>query len=138
MAAGILKELLKSDGREDVRVDSAGTFGCEGEPAAPLAIRVCLEDGIDISDHIAKKVEKNLIRESNLIVVMEEIHYREVLRICPEVEDKTLLLATCNGEGNSPSIRDPFGSGLREYRECYERIKKYVETLYERVIKAKC
>jgi protein-tyrosine phosphatase len=134
MAAGILKKLMQEEGG-DILIDSAGICGCEGEPAASWAVRVCQEDGVDISDHIAKKINYELIKKSDLIVVMEMDHFEEIIRISPEKIDKVFFLGSLEDNKRLDSIPDPFGRGEKEYRECYDQIKRLVERVYQIMIK---
>jgi len=137
MAAGILKKLVRGEGLIDIRIDSAGTYGCEGEPAAPLAERVCREEGVDISGHIAKRIDYELASMSDLIVVMEIGHFQEITDSFPGTKEKLLLIGSLEDGKEIGSIADPYGKGLREYRECYSQLKRLVEKLYEDVLKKK-
>ena len=135
MAAGILRDIVSKEGSIHINVESAGVYACEGEPAAPLALRVCENNGVDISDHIAKRIDENLINNSDLIVAMEPYHYEEIICSYPEKEGKIVLLGSMEKTKGIDSIPDPYGKGLEEFGQCFYQIRRLVERLYEEVIK---
>ncbi|MEW6441715.1 MAG: low molecular weight protein arginine phosphatase [bacterium] len=130
MAEGILRQLLEKAGLDDVRVSSAGTMGVEGEPAAPLAERVCKENGIDISGHVACRLTRDLLRVNDLIAVMELDHLQFVQDMLPEAASKTRMLSDFGQEKDRfLDIPDPYGRSRREYTACFLRLRPFVEKL---------
>ena len=84
MAACLLRDLLsrrdlpsRSDrvaatGRpEEWRIESAGAWAQEGQPAAPLARRALGEWGLDLPDHRSRSVSRELLQGFHLILAME-------------------------------------------------------------------
>ena len=62
MAKAMLEKFLKQSGFSDkVKVDSAGTGGFLGIPAAQNTIQVMKEEGVDVSGHIGKGITLSLI-----------------------------------------------------------------------------
>ena len=136
MAEGILKDRIRQKGVEGIRVSSAGTWGLSGEPAAPHAIKVCSERGIDLSAHVARRLDAGMIRESDLIVTMETEHVQGVLDLVPDALAKTRMLSRF-GAGRSPvdrPIRDPYGRSKRAYVRCFEEIAGYVDALLDAIV----
>jgi protein-tyrosine phosphatase len=115
MAAALFKDLLgRSDLLHQYRVETAGTWAEEGLPATSLARQVMAERGLDLSDHRSRRLNGELLRASDLILVMEQGH-GEALRIeFPEVGDRLHLLANMAGEDFT--IPDPIGGTLESYR----------------------
>jgi protein-tyrosine phosphatase len=75
IAEGALKRELRrrfADAAPDVC--SAGIAGWEGSRATPEAIRVAAERDIDITDHLARKLRPEMIREADLILAMASDH----------------------------------------------------------------
>ena len=137
MAEGILKALLKAKGIRQFRVSSAGTWGLEGERATPYAVEVCKDNGIDISSHIARRVTKALVEESDLIYVMERGHIRELLELCPSAEGRIELLSRFSDTKLIPrltkDIPDPYRRPKKEYVKSFKMIKEYTENLLEKL-----
>jgi len=133
MAEGILKHLLERNGIQGVRVGSAGTTGLEGEPASSHAVLTCRENGIDISGHVARPLSPEMIRESDLIVVMEVYHMERVLQMVPSAVAKTFMLTEfLRDKGDTDFIADPYGLPPWAFKACFERIEAGVKALFER------
>ncbi len=135
MAKALLEFLLRQNGRTDVEVDSAGTWGCQGEEMAPLARQVLMEAGIDPGPHSVKRVDHELVKRHELIVVMEKAHQEEIVRLYPEACEKVVLLGSFSGERLFNDVADPYGGDLIEYRRCFEQVKHLVDSLYRSVLR---
>ena len=73
------------------RITSAGIFGLEGSPADLSAQDVAWRHGISLEGHRARKLTQQLMRESDLILVMEPAHLRFISAMAPELRGKSLL-----------------------------------------------
>ena len=131
MAQGILRDRIAKQGLEGLRVDSAGTWGLEGEPAAKHAVKVCSERGIDLSGHVARRLTREMIEESDLILTMEMEHLQGVLDLVPAALPKTRMLSRYGAEDRRIDlpIRDPYGRPKQAYVTCFEEIAGYVDAL---------
>jgi protein-tyrosine-phosphatase len=72
-----------------------------------------------------------MIKEADLILVMEEFQRDEVLRLVPEASAKTHLLREF-GRENKPyysAVPDPIGRPLKDYEECLKTIKEETERI---------
>ena len=78
---------------KDFTFKSAGTFACEGAPAADEAIEVMGEIGLDIEKHKSRQFAKELAEWADVILAMEAKHIEEMEAMAPEEEQKmhTLL-----------------------------------------------
>jgi protein-tyrosine phosphatase len=128
MAEGVLRDMLPPDPRLEVHVHSAGTHGLDGEPAAPLAVKAAAAIGVDITHHRACSIEPEMVRQADLILVMEPFHREIVNRILPpEYRDRVQLLADFEFPRQSDTIDDPFNQSADVYRICLERIRRCLE-----------
>jgi protein-tyrosine phosphatase len=66
-----LKELIKLQAKEVVKVSSAGIYAMVGEFANIHSIKIGKERGLDLSNHIAKQLTIELLKEYDLILVMD-------------------------------------------------------------------
>lgn len=125
MAKGLLEKFLKESGlSKKVRVDSAGTGGFSGIPAATNTIEVMKEEGVDVSAHRGKPINPALLKKSDFVFVMEDVHKRYIVNALPETSLKTRLLKEDNG------IPDPIGKSIEEYRRIRDIIKDSVENVF--------
>ena len=128
MAEGILRAFFQAD--SSVTVLSAGTHAVAGNPATELAILASQEKGIDITGHSARPLDSVLIGSSDLILCMEPSHVEWVLSLNSSIYEKVYNLADFSGlAGSGRKIVDPYGCSLREYRECFDGIKRCIHNL---------
>src|SRR3989442_1673698 len=92
MAEGFLRQLLDERAAGEVEVSSAGVQSWDDSPATPEAVRALQERGIDISNHLARRLTRNLIEESELVLAMAADHRDAVLRLAPGAVDRTFTL----------------------------------------------
>lgn len=117
----------------DVEVVSAGTGAWDGASASEGAYLVALENGLDLSNHRARLLTREVVEHSNLILTMARHHRVRVEELGGE--GKTYLLGEYAGEaGADAEVVDPFGSDLPVYREIYSEIQRLVRTAVDRFI----
>jgi protein-tyrosine phosphatase len=92
MAEGILRQLLSERGAEDIRVESAGVAGWQDSPPTGEAIMAMMEREIDITGHLARRLGRQMIESSDLIVAMTADHRDAVARISPGAAARTFTL----------------------------------------------
>ncbi len=116
MAEGLLKKM-----RGDFSVSSAGTSALVGEGPTHEAIQVMLEHGVDISNHIARQVDGEMVKDADLVLAMER-YQRERLKVAyPEADGKIYTLKEYTG-GTDGDVPDPYGMTREFYREVAREI----------------
>jgi protein-tyrosine-phosphatase len=78
LAEAIARETLGTLGISDVEVSSAGVHAWAGAPASDGALLVALENGLDLSLHRARAIDKELLADEELILVMSPHHLERV------------------------------------------------------------
>ncbi len=129
MAEGLLRKHLGEE--SSIQVRSAGVFAIEGMTVASEAVQAMKEWGVDIKNHYAVHLTRQLVNESDLILTMEEKQKRQILSQVPEAAQRVHTLSEFIGE--SGDISDPLGKGFEEYRRAGEVLKKKVERLVKRL-----
>ncbi len=127
MAEGMLRERLRTAGRPDITVTSAGLIPWEGRPACELAVKVCRAVGVDIAGHRSTPIVRPLAEEADLILVMEKRHYRFIARRFPDARRKVVMLGAFDPEAPGSEIPDPIGEPLEIYLDVRERIRRCVD-----------
>ncbi len=92
IAEGFLRQLLEDRAIKDVEVESAGVSGLQGYPADPEAVRAAAEQGVDISEHRARKVRRRMVEQADLIVAMTAEQKESVTDLVPSAADRTFTL----------------------------------------------
>jgi protein-tyrosine-phosphatase len=133
MAEGIMKKELENYPSRELKVSSAGVLTVDGRLASGPAILVMSEMGIDIMGHHSTRITEKLIRDSDLIVVMETMHREVLLSMAPELNERIKILGDyLPGSNNNRDIDDPYGLGLAEYRQCARQIHACVKNLIQK------
>lgn len=109
LAEGILAAKVKSRDL-DWMVDSAGTGAYHiGDPPDPRSIAVASKYGLDISEQRARQFRAKDFDEFDLILVMDESNYRNVLALAryPEQKSKVQLMLS-HGDSDRQEVPDPY------------------------------
>jgi protein-tyrosine-phosphatase len=124
MAEGILRKNLPERLKLKVDVNSAGTHANEGQTAEPLAVSAAREIGVDISTHQSTAAKSDVLKESDLILVMEEMHTAFVKAMMAHHGLQVHLLGQYHPAGSALEIPDPYGGNLNQYRHCLKLIRE--------------
>ena len=114
MAAAMLDLALNTSSQDgtEIEIRSAGIGALVGHPADLMAQKLMLKQGIDISDHRACQLDRNLLYWADLILVMEKEHKKSVFSLDISSRGKVYRL----GEWSDFDVPDP-------YRQSYEKFE---------------
>ncbi len=111
IAAAIFEMRLREIGSNSRwRVESAGTWAEEDLPPIKEALIESNKRNLDIRSHLSRLIDAKLMKEFDLILVMEAGHKEALLNEFPDLDEKVYLLSEVGG-GDAYSIPDPFLSG---------------------------
>ena len=85
MAEGLLRAALAAKGLDQVTVSSAGTGAWDGAPISEASYLVGLEQGLDLSEHRARLLTRDVVRGADLILAMSGHHIARVAELGGEV-----------------------------------------------------
>lgn len=105
-------------------VSSAGLSAVVDHPAESSADGVMGDHGVDAGAHRARQLTVELLREADLVLVMEPSHIPGVRRMAPEASGKVFLLGKWIGDTPIP---DPFRKQRIVFEEVYELIERSVD-----------
>lgn len=112
---------LQSSGLQaGIQVASAGLSAMVGYPMDATAAQVMLEHGVDGAGHRARQLTTAILRESDLVLVMEKSHAAAIGRMAPEASGKVFLLGKWQRD---TSIPDPYG----QQREAFDHVYQLIE-----------
>ena len=134
MAEGLMRKYLKALGKDYIVVRSAGVSALGGFGPTEETIEVMKAEGIDVSGFKSKKANEELIKNSDLILVMEDMHKEFIKKIVPEAASKTYLLkefltAKDKDYPEGRNIPDPIGKPIDFYKLSFEIIKNQIERI---------
>lgn len=132
MAEGMLRDMLKKKGIDDINVSSAGIAAIPGSRASLNAIRVMQKRGIDLSGHRARRLDEDMLKQADLLLTMTEGHKIAIQAAEPAVWNKIYTLKEYAGlEGMD--IRDPYGGSEADYESCLSEIEKALVILISKL-----
>jgi protein-tyrosine-phosphatase len=128
MAKALLEKKLAEKNRDDVQVLSAGLMMMAGLSATEETKEILKAEGIDVSSHRSQRLTRDVIRKSDLILVMEKIHEERILEMVPDVKNRLFLLKEfAKINNNILDVADPIGKSLEFYAQTFSIIKEAVE-----------
>ena len=136
MAEGLLRKLLHEQERPgEFIVESAGTLPMNGAPASSNSVDVCLEQGIDIHDHVSREITKEMIDDADLVLTMEEDHRQHVLALCPDAGEKSFVITRYAGLPDAMGgVADPLGLAKDEYEATFHEIEASIKAALPKIL----
>lgn len=131
LAEAIARRLVSDAGRTDIEVSSAGTQAWDGSPASDGSLLVGMERDLDLSGHRSRQLTREIVLDSDLILVMAPSHLSRVKELSPTA-NAHLLSGFASGEGGQ-TVQDPFGGDLEAYRETADDLQRELSGLLERI-----
>lgn len=132
MAEALMKNIVGINPHFDIQ--SAGVAAFEGMLATREAVETMLKYGVDVSAHKAKAINDRMIKEADLILVMEEKHKEYILKSVPLAEERVLLLREFQpGDLKERIIPDPIGRNQEFYETVAFIIKQSIEGLVSKL-----
>lgn len=110
---------------------SAGFHTQSGRPADPNMAEIARASGIDLATQRSRVIDHAMVEASDLIFVMEKLHYDQIAKDYPEAADKTFLL---NPAGE---IDDPYGKSTAVYQRCMQEVTASIDHLVNLLTNAK-
>ena len=133
MAAEYLRHRAARDGLSHLVVDSAGLLGIEGVPAAPHAVTVLKEAGVDLSRHRSRGCTPSDLRIADFVIVMTLRHLEQLAARSPLGTERRFLIRAfeqgqLSGRG-APDLEDPVSGPLEGFRAAFDVIRASVDHL---------
>ena len=127
MAEALLKSALRE--HNEITVESAGLGALVGHPAADYSIELMDEMGIDIKDHRARQIHPDMVREADLVLVMEAGHKRAIDDADATARGKVYRLC----EWQDRDIDDPYRQPKAAFADALEDIEEGVASWVEKI-----
>lgn len=132
MAEAMARRIILERGITDVEVGSAGTAAWQNAPASDGALLVCLEHDVDLSQHQARLLTRELVDSYDLVLGMGPHHVERTEALGAGGKAYLLTSYASSGESERP-IGDPFGGELDHYRETYAELERELNRLFDRL-----
>ncbi len=131
MAEGLLRARFAELG-VDAEVRSAGTFAVIGGAAQPFAVATAARAGLDISGHVARQLDEELVAWSDTVLCMARSHAAAVRNLDSTADVRLVAELAPEGGVGGDEIRDPMGWDEEVYREVFADMQSCLEAFAER------
>lgn len=113
-----------------ITAKSAGIETHPGKPAHTLAKGIARQHGISLERHATTPLYKDLLQQSDLVLVMEVAQKDRLAKLYPQEQQKVFVLGQfC--KGGSLDIDDPYCGTQDDFRVCFERIRESCDRVIE-------
>lgn len=120
---------MSQESGEETRVSSAGLGALTGHGADALAIEVMREHGVNVSEHRARQLDEALVKNNELILVMEVWQKNKIEQLYPFSKGRVHLL----GKWDEIEISDPYKMSKTHFIDAYEDIKQSCQQWCEKL-----
>ena len=156
MAEGILRRRA-AELQLPITVSSAGLMP-GGKPATPDAVLVLKERGMDISEHISRRFDREMLNDADLVLAMTRDHLREAVVTDPSAFPKIFLLRElvrrldenpgaslkmlnegrttsdyAGAHGADDDVADPIGQSRKKYLATADELDSLLTTLVKQL-----
>ena len=132
MAEAIARREAIERGLMDFDVSSAGTSAWDDAPASDGALLVALEHGVDLSEHRARQLTREIVADQDVILVMGPHHLERAEALGGESKSHLLTHYAAHGSSDR-AVSDPFGGDLEVYRSTYEELEREIKRVFDRI-----
>ena len=116
----------------DWRIESAGTWAVDGEPAHPKTRQVISELGMNLDEHRSQSITRELLKSFNLILTMEQGQKEAIQVEFPEVAKRVYLITEMIG--GSYNVLDPVGGPIEEFRITASEMDRLLTDGFEKIV----
>ena len=133
---GYMENYLKEHvphARKKVRILSAGVQARSGGSASQVVKHVARLNGFNLTHHQSDPLTRKIVKEADVILVMEQYQKDAILERFPKAADKTFRMMEylCNGDAKEISdIPDPTGQNTVDYEEFIDVAHAEVDRIF--------
>ena len=132
LAEGLARKLTIERGLSDVEIQSAGTSAWDGAPASDGALLVGMERSLDLSQHRAQTLTRELVRDADLVLAMGPHHLERIEALGGSGKGYLLTDFASRGASARP-VNDPIGGELDVYRSTADELEQEVRRVFDRI-----
>ena len=132
LSEAIARKIAIERGLTDVESMSAGTSAHDGAPASDGALLVGMERNMDLGGHRAQTLNRDLVRQADLILAMGP-HHLERIEALGGAGRSYLLSDYASHGATSRPISDPIGAELDVYRATADELEEEIRRVLDRI-----
>jgi len=132
LSEAIARKIAIERGLTDVEAISAGTSAHDGAPASDGSLLVGMERNMDLGGHRAQTLNRDLVRQADLILAMGP-HHLERIEALGGAGRAYLLSDYASHGASSRPISDPIGAELDVYRATADELEEEIRRVLDRI-----
>lgn len=133
IAEALARKIIIERGLSDVEVQSAGTSAWDGAPASDGALLVGMERGLDLSQHRAQTLTRDLVNGADLVLAMGP-HHLERIEALGGAGRSHLITGFASYGSSARPVTDPIGGELDVYRATVDELEREVRLVFDRLL----
>ena len=133
LAEALARRVIVERALADVDVQSAGTSAWDGAPASDGALLVGMERSLDLSQHRAQTLTRDLIGDSDLVLAMGP-HHLERIEALGGTGRAYLLTDYASRGATTRPVNDPIGGELDLYRTTADELDQEIRKVFDRLM----
>jgi protein-tyrosine phosphatase len=137
-AENIARKVTEKIQAHPVYFSSAGLSVSKASPPPEEAILAGEHFGVKLSNHRSKGIDRVDLYSADMIIAMENWHFRALRKQYPHLKHKIFLLPLFDPSGNAKcrgfdryNIHDPYSTTLQEFIACFQRIERCVRAVLD-------
>ncbi len=139
--AGHLNHYLsqyRSSALKRIKITSAGTKAAGGGRVNDVVALIARNNGFSLRQHTAEPLSDNLMKNADLILVMEQEHKNFILEKYPDAQDKVFRLMEYGWQGEDEietlDVPDPTGKNVEDFKAFIETAHAEADRLVHELI----
>jgi protein-tyrosine-phosphatase len=132
LAEAIARKVIIERGLSEVDIQSAGTSAWDGAPASDGALLVGMERNLDLGQHRAQTLTRELVRDADLVLAMGPHHLERIEALGGGGRAYLLTDFASRGLSARP-VNDPIGGELELYRATADELEQEVRRAFDRI-----
>ena len=139
--AGYLNHYLsqyRSSALKRIKITSAGTKAAGGGRVNDVVALIARNNGFSLRQHTAEPLSDNLMKNADLILVMEQEHKNFILEKYPDAQDKVFRLMEYGWQGEDEietlDVPDPTGKNVEDFKAFIETAHAEADRLVHELI----
>lgn len=133
LAEALARKVIVERALTDVEVHSAGTSAWDGAPASDGALLVGMERNLDLSQHRAQTLTRDLVRDADLVLAMGPHHLERIEALGGSGRSHLVTDFASRGASARP-VNDPIGGELELYRATADELDQEIRRVFDRIM----
>ena len=133
LAEALARRVIVERALSEVDVQSAGTSAWDGAPASDGALLVGMERSLDLSQHRAQTLSRELVRDADLVLAMGPHHLERIEALGGSGRSWLLTDYASRGASVRP-VNDPIGGDLDLYRATADELEQEIRRVFDRIM----